>query len=246
MQTLVDQIAAAMTTASPVSFGYPGDNAQSQYYPGPERLTREEIAAVTKALEVRSIEPENTRVRKVTEDGGIVFIVHQASIETGSTSFEYAMNGMRAEIRIERGDHAEPLSNVCGFLEEATRYASSDTQHDVLRDYIKSFRTGSLDVYRESQKKWVANKGPKVEDIFGFVESYHDPHGVRAEWQGLVAIVNDEETATLKKMVAQSSDFLRLLPWVAGSEGNDGKGPFEKEVFSAPDFTSIHGKLHQL
>jgi dipeptidyl-peptidase-3 len=43
--------------------------------------------------------------------------------------------------------------------------------------------------------------------------------------------------------VQKSSIFIRRLPWAVGSDENDGKGPFEKELFESPDFTSLHSKF---
>ena len=202
----------------------------------------EEVAAITEALGSYSIEPENTRIRKIKEGSKTVYAVLQASVETGSESFQDIIEGSKYEIRVEKGDHSEHLSKVCDNLDKAWKCARDSAQRDILQDYIKSFKTGSLDAYRESQKKWVANTEPPVEDIFGFVEQYHDPQGVRAEWQGLVAIPDAGETAILTRFVAESSKFIRMLPWTAGCKDNNGKGPFEKDRFKAPEFTSIHSK----
>ncbi|PSN64888.1 peptidase M49, dipeptidyl-peptidase III [Corynespora cassiicola Philippines] len=110
---------------------------------------------------------------------------------------------------------------------------------DCLSDYIESFRTGDLEVYRNSQRTWIMDKSPRVENIFGFVEPYRDPYGIRAEFEGLVVIMDLEETSKLTKLVESSDVFIKRLPWT-GNDENDGKGPFEKALFEAPDFTSIH------
>jgi dipeptidyl-peptidase-3 len=81
-----------------------------------------------------------------------------------------------------------------------------------------------------------------VESILGFVEPYRDPFGSRAEFEGLVAVVDEEETKVLSQLVAGSATFVRRLPWV-GEYEDGGKGPFERDLFEAPDYTSIHGKL---
>lgn len=88
----------------------------------------------------------------------------------------------------------------------------------------------------------MANPEPKVEEIFGFVETYRDPLNLRAEWESIVAITDAEETSSFKSFVDRSTTFLRRLPWTFDCTDNDGKGPFEKSVFVAPAFTSIHGK----
>lgn len=196
---------------------------------------------ITKVLESRSIEPENTRIQKSVQDGQVIYNVLQGSTETGSEEITGQVDGVTATIRVLKGDYADILRNVCASLSAASEYAATDSQRAVLDDYIRSFRTGSLDAYRDSQKKWVVEKEPVIENIFGFVEQYHDPQGVRAEFQGLVAVADPAETAIFKRFVSEAPKFLRMLPWAAGTTENDGKGPFEKTSFEEPEFTSIHG-----
>ncbi|THW94321.1 hypothetical protein D6D17_07945 [Aureobasidium pullulans] len=245
-QALLENVAAAMVSTRPASLGFPGSNAQSNYYPGPEILSQQEIFEVTKAMESRSIEPENTRILKYVQDGHNVFEVLQGSTETGSTEFPSQINGEEVMIRVQKGDYAEVLKNVCESLSAASNYAATESQRATIYDYITSFQTGSLDAYRESQKKWVKEKEPVIENIFGFVEQYHDPQGVRAEFQGLVAIADPDETAIFKRFVQEAPTFLRMLPWALGTTENNGKGPFEKTSFEAPEFTSIHSMFTKL
>jgi dipeptidyl-peptidase-3 len=155
------------------------------------------------------------------------------------TAFEVPTFG--ATLKLRRGDHSEELAKICASLSEAKKYAANERQELFLSQYIESFQTGDLEVYRESQRTWITDKSPRVENIFGFVEPYRDPYGVRAEFEGLVAITDLEETKALLKLVENSSTFIKRLPWVGGDE-NNGKGPFEKALFEPPDFTSIHCK----
>ncbi|KAI4597163.1 hypothetical protein KJ359_004675 [Pestalotiopsis sp. 9143b] len=127
---------------------------------------------------------------------------------------------------------------MCEHLTKAAENAANDTQRKFLQQYIASFRTGGLDVYRDSQRTWISDKAPRVENIFGFVEPYRDPYGIRAEFEGLVAIADPHETSLLSRLVSQSDKFIRRLPWA--SPENNGKGLFEKAFFEPPDFSSIH------
>lgn len=166
--------------------------------------------------------------------------VWQASVvqDTEPTTLELPALGA-AIVKIKRGDHSEDLANICTFLLEAKKYAANETQERFLVQYIESFRSGNLDTYRDSQRTWITDKSPRVENIFGFVEPYRDPYGIRAEFEGIVAITDLDETNVLKTLVDKSASFIKKLPWAGGKE-NDGKGPFEKALFEPPDFTSVH------
>jgi dipeptidyl-peptidase-3 len=233
---LYDQISESINARPPFSLGYPSETAQSSYYLGKD-IREEDVAMVSKVLEKNSIFPENTRLRKA--DDGTGFEVLLASIEGGDTAKFPLPNG-KGFVRLVKGDHSLDLQRLCDELTEASKYAANDLQRQFLGAYIESFQSGSLDTYRESQRVWVRDKAPRVENIFGFVEPYRDPHGIRAEFEALVAIADDEETALLAKLVKNSATFIRRLPWATPE--NDGKGPFEKSLFEPPDFSSIHSE----
>ncbi|KAI0849929.1 dipeptidyl peptidase III [Daldinia vernicosa] len=200
-----------------------------------DSMSKVEIALVSRHMDAHSILPENTRVRKTGETS---FEVLQASIISTDQTEPLDITNSSASVRLVRGDHAEYLKNICENLSRATEYAANDTQKKFLTQYIESFQTGNLEVYRDSQRTWIADKAPKVENIFGFVEPYRDPTGIRAEFEGLVAIADANETKLLSKLVENSDKFIRRLPWAAAE--NNGKGLFEKSLFEAPDFSSIH------
>jgi dipeptidyl-peptidase III len=237
--TALEKIIDPMLSVPPFSLGYPDGDNQSNYYPGEERITKEDIAAVAKVMEKHSIEPENTRVRKIMDGTKPAFEILQASAETTTIINQLDGDGLESTIRVERGDHAAEMSRICSALTEAVKYAASREQAAFLFDYIESFSTGSLEAYRKSQKTWVTDISPRVENILGFVEPYRDPYGVRAEWEGAVCISDLDETRKLKALVDGSTKFIRMLPWAVPGE-NDGKGPFEAGLFQAPDFTIVH------
>ncbi|CAI6259664.1 unnamed protein product [Periconia digitata] len=239
LEALYERFSNAITTVPPYALGFPSDTMQSEYYPGDSTIAHNEVAAISRLLEEYSIFPENTRIQKLLSPQANTFQVLQASIEQDAEPAVLELPTLCATVQIKRGDHSEELAKICASLREAKQYAANEKQELFLSQYIESFRTGDLEVYRDSQRTWITDRSPRVESIFGFVEPYRDPHGIRAEFEGLVAITDREETNTLIKLVENSSTFIRRLPWAGGDE-NDGKGPFEKALFDPPDFTSIY------
>ena len=239
---LYEEIGYAMLTAPPYVLGFPNEIAQSAYYPGNDRITKEEIAIVSQALEENAIFPENTRVCKTRDADGVVYKVLVASTKHDLRTLPFSSAELQGRIKIRYGDHSEELTKIRENLQKASGYAANKKQLETLRYYDTSLETGNLSAYREALKQWIQDKSPRVEHILGFVEPYRDPYGVRAEFESLVAINDTEETQTLLRLVEQSSTFIKRLPW-AGGEENDGKGHFEKALFEPPDLTSIHSKV---
>jgi dipeptidyl-peptidase III len=232
-----------MLADRPLGLGFPSDIAQSAYYPSNEWLTQEELATISKIMEDNSIYLENTRVHKHETDGRIVYDILQASTQDAEPI--ELQNSSYGKFRLVGGDHRKELQMICSHFYEARKYVSNPTQESILSLYQDSFTTGNIENYKESQRLWIKDLQPSVEAIFGFVEPYRDPMGIRAEFEGLVAITDKEETQTLTKLVDNSDKFIRRLPWALDTEENDGKGPFEKELFEKPDFTSLHSKHYR-
>jgi len=232
---LLDRVLPSILSIPPYGLGYPSETTQTAYYMG-AGITEQEVQAVSKILEQNSIFPENTRIRK--DDNGDFKVLLASVHGGGDVGRTLSLPDGSGCVKLRCGDHAASLERVCTELSEAIKYAANEGQRKYLEAYIESFETGSLDKYRDSLRIWAKDKAPRVENIFGFVEPYRDPYGIRSEFEGLVAIADDNETALLVKLAENSAKFIRRLPWAAAE--NDGKGPFEKNLFEAPDFSSIH------
>jgi len=196
---------------------------------------------VSVILEKEGVYPENTRVQKTSENGQTIYRVLQASTETGPSGEHQRIKipGSSEDIIVTRGDNAKELTPICECLERAREYTSNSQQKAVIDQYLETFRTGNVEAFKESQRLWVKDLQPIVENAFGFVEPYRDPHGTRAEFEGIVAFVNTDETKVLTKLVNSLAEYIRKLPWTEGATENNGKGHFEKELFDPPDFTSL-------
>ncbi|KAJ5707099.1 dipeptidyl peptidase III [Penicillium malachiteum] len=59
-----------MMSVQPVKLGHPDETSQSGYYPGVEKIAKEEIEALGGVIAANGIEPNNKRLLKHTDDSG--------------------------------------------------------------------------------------------------------------------------------------------------------------------------------
>ncbi|KAL2913079.1 hypothetical protein HK105_207424 [Polyrhizophydium stewartii] len=205
--------------------GFPAQGHVSGYFS--DNISKADAEFVQGFLEAKSpLFAINTRLFK-TASGD--FEVRVASAETAKPAETITAPDGR-KIRIVHGDFSAELAAVADAMASALPHAANDHQRRMVEEYVASFRSGSMDAHCESQKHWIRDVGPVVESNIGFIETYRDPAGVRAEWEGFVAIVNKEMTLKFGKLVDGAPSFIPMLPW----------GPeFEKDKFNRPDFTSL-------
>ncbi|KAK3330376.1 putative dipeptidylpeptidase III [Apodospora peruviana] len=218
--------------------GFPDEGHLTTYYPDSPSITKDEVDAVAKWMQKAGLLPENTRLRK-TEGGDFEILI--ASAQTGIPSdggdignqTEYQISDGPLDgkmVKLIYGDYAPEMSAITGFIKKAAENAENDTQKKMHLAYAKSFDEGSLLAFKDSQRFWIRDQGPMVECNIGFIETYRDPAGVRGEWEGFAAVVNQERTRAFGELVRSAPGLIPLLPW---------SNEFEKDKFLSPDFTSL-------
>ena len=231
LTALFESVENQLYSTEPALLGWPEKGQLSSYYPDcTSVITQAEIEAVNSALAAKGIMPENTRVTKTSKTE---FTVLVASALTENTT-DYYPNTIALEsgatLTIKFGDHAKEFAHIVKHIKEAGKFAANETQKSMTAAYAESFETGSMNAHKQSQIHWVKDLGPQVESNIGFIETYRDPSGVRGEWEGLVAMVNQDRTAKFSTLVNNASSLIPFLPW---------DNLFEKDKFTPPDFTSL-------
>ncbi|KAF8077954.1 peptidase family M49-domain-containing protein [Lyophyllum atratum] len=217
----------ALTPESSLFIGKRNLGHVSNYYLG-QPITDEEVASVQAAAEDLGIDVLNTRVVKNGPDD-FTLLVASAKSQPSATHVIDSKSA-KATLKVEYGDFSESLQAVVKALQEAKKYAANENQTGMIEGYIRSFETGSIQDHKDASKFWVKDVGPVVESYIGFVETYVDPYGGRAEWEGFTAIVNKQLSAKYESLVNGAPELIKVLPW----------GPdFEVDVFRKPDFTAL-------
>ncbi|KAJ4481110.1 aflatoxin-detoxifizyme [Lentinula aciculospora] len=199
----------------------------SNYYLG-EVISDEEVRDVQTAAENIGIDVLNTRVRK---NGQKDFTLLVASVQSKPPAVhDISATSGNFKLTVEYGDHAAALKKVVASLEEAKKYTANSHQTKMIEKYIDSFNTGSVQDHKDGSTEWVKDVGPIIESYIGFIETYVDPYGGRAEWEGFTAVVNKALSAKYDTLVSQAPELIKVLPW-----GKD----YEVETFRKPDFTAL-------
>lgn len=214
--------------------GYTDEGHLTTYYPDSPDITKEEIAAVALWMEKKGLLPENTRLRK-TKDGVFELLIASAVTSVPSEGgdigkdTEYKLDDGKT-VRLVYGDYSKEMAAIAKNIKKAAENAENETEEKMHLAYAKSFADGSLLAFKDSQRYWIRDKGPMVECNIGFIETYRDPAGVRGEWEGFAAVVNQERTRAFGELVRSAPSLIPLLPW---------NKDFEKDKFLSPDFTSL-------
>lgn len=130
------------------SLGFPDKKACSAYYSA--NITESEIATVQAFLESKQINAYNTRLFK--DDNTAEFTIRLASADRLPTE-TFSHQGQ--PIHIAYGDFSDCMSNIVKSIEAAMDFVENDCQLQMLKKYALSFKTGSIDAHKDSQRLYI-------------------------------------------------------------------------------------------
>ncbi|CAL8077070.1 unnamed protein product [Calicophoron daubneyi] len=202
-----------------------GPSGLTTYYSS--NCTRYDAELVQNHMKKNMIEGYNTRLFKKggPESRSYILRIASAKKATCTPSIDPPIT-----VTVERGDYCELMELLVRSIELIKPHTLNSEELAMWSKYSESFETGDISAHKSGSALWVKDKAPAVENYIGFIETYRDPFGVRAEFEGFVAMVNRGQSTRFGDLVDCAEDLLKFLPWPR---------TYEKDLFLRPDFTSL-------
>ncbi len=105
------------------------------------------------------------------------------------------------------GLYGAAIERICGELEQAKNFAESGQQRKVIDMLLEFYRTGDLATFDRYTIEWVKETDGFVDFINGFTETYGDPLGLKASWEGYVNYRDAEATKRADLLSANAQWF---------------------------------------
>lgn len=131
------------------------------------------------------------------------------------------------------GMYGNAIRHIIECLEAAIGEAENEKQQQVIRTLIDFYRTGDLHTFDQYTIQWVEETEGEVDFTNGFTESYGDPLGMKASWEGYVNFVNHEATERTRKLSENAQWFEDHSPVAPQFKKKECRGVSAKVIVAA-------------
>ncbi len=94
--------------------------------------------------------------------------------------------------------YAAPIQKIIYWLKKAVEVAENEQQKKCFQLLIEYYETGDLKKWDEYNIAWVKDTTSVIDFVNGFIETYNDPLGYRANYESIVSIKDNEATKRIK------------------------------------------------
>ncbi len=94
--------------------------------------------------------------------------------------------------------YAFSIRKIVFWLNKAVEIAENDQQKKALQLLVEYYETGDLKKWDEYNVAWVNDTNSLIDVVNGFIETYNDPLGYRANYESVVSIKDLEATKRIK------------------------------------------------
>ena len=159
----------------------------------------------------------------------------QRPVMYGMNSLLTKNNQGRLEEKIWKADgmYGPAIRRIIFWLEKAANLAENPEQEAVIRKLIDFYQTGDLKTFDEYTILWVQETNALVDFTNGFTETYGDPLGLKASWEGYANFKDMEATARTEKLSANAQWFENHSPVDARFKKTECKGVSAKVIKAA-------------
>ncbi|MDB4976070.1 MAG: dihydrofolate reductase [Myxococcaceae bacterium] len=105
------------------------------------------------------------------------------------------------------GMYGAALSECVRWLEKALTVTETPAQHEALERLIAFYRTGELSAWDAYSIAWVGDTGSKIDLIHGFIETYGDALDLRATYEALVQLEDEDATKRIRTISKEAQWF---------------------------------------
>lgn len=195
-------------------------------YYEPIDFTKEEAKGIDAILVKNNIKLETTKILRLENR----YEVQLPSIEVDNVGKKIGeFNGKK--VFVTKGRYSEILKKVVYWIELARQNCLNEEENKMLQCLIEHYKTGDCYQHIKYSEHWVRDASPAVETYNGFIETYRDPDGVRAEFESFVACVDKQNSKILHEFTQKSDIVLPLLPYPK---------EYERKVFNPPSYNAIN------
>ena len=131
------------------------------------------------------------------------------------------------------GLYGSAIDRIIYWLEKAKTVAENDKQVAVFDKLIEYYRTGNLKTFDAYTILWVEDTEGDVDFTNGFTESYGDPLGMKASWEGIANFKDQAATARTEKLSTNAQWFEDHSPVDQRFKKDNCRGITAKVIVSA-------------
>lgn len=126
--------------------------------------------------------------------------------------------------------YAFPLRKMVYWLEQALNVAENEQQKKCFKLLIEYYKTGDLRKWDEYNIEWVKDTSSVVDFVHGFIETYNDPLGYRANYESIVSIKDNDATKRIEAISKNAKWFEDNSPIAKEHKKPDVKGISAKVI----------------
>lgn len=105
------------------------------------------------------------------------------------------------------GMYGKAIEKIVYWLEKAAEVSENPKQKEVILKLIEFYKTGNLRTFDEYSILWIQEQDGFIDFTNGFIETYGDPLGMKASWEGYVNLKDTEATERTRKLSENAQWF---------------------------------------